>query len=220
LQTNLVTARLAGEIPDTLLLLQHLPVLTIGVSGKAEDIITSRDSLNSEGIAVFHTDRGGRITYHGPGQLVGYLIFNLKTSGKGIHQLVRNVEEVIIRTLDAFSISAHTDPQYPGVWVGQAKICALGIRLIHGVTKHGFALNVNTDLRYFTYINPCGITDRQVTSMSALLGHDIVLADVTSCLLKQCAHVFNINIRQEPAEKLNPDHWTRANTGRDKNSRK
>lgn len=203
MQNNLVSARLAGEIPDVILFLQHPSVLTIGVSGSEESVIASRDLLAGEGIAIFHVDRGGGITYHGAGQLVGYLIFDLKTKGKGIHQYVRHLEEVIIRTLHVFSIPAYHDSQYPGVWVGEDKICALGIRVTHWVTKHGFALNVNTDLRYFTYITPCGITDRQVTSMSRLLGHDIALEDVTSCILEQCAQVFNINIRQESAEELN-----------------
>jgi len=203
LQNNLVSARIAGEVSDIILLLQHSPVLTIGVSGKEEDIIVSRDLLDNEGVSIFHTDRGGGITYHGPGQLTGYLIFDLKTRGKNIHQFVHNLEEVIIRTLDAFSIPAYVDPQYPGVWVGQDKICALGIRVTRWVTKHGFALNVNTDLRYFNFIIPCGITDRQVTSMSQLLGHDVALEDVTSRILEQCAEVFNIGIKQESVEELN-----------------
>lgn len=203
LQNNLVSARVAGEIPDVILLLQHPSVLTIGVSGSEENIIASKDLLDREGISISHIDRGGGITYHGPGQLVGYLIFDLKTKEKGIHQYVRNLEAVTIRTLDAFSIPAYHDSQYPGVWVGQEKICALGIRVRRWVTKHGFALNVNTDLKYFTYIIPCGITDRRVTSMSQHLGQDIALEDVTSCILEQCAQVFNINIRQESIEELN-----------------
>ncbi len=203
MQNNLVSARLAGEIPDVILLLQHPSVVTIGVSGSGENIIASRDLLAAERIPVFHTDRGGDVTYHGPGQLVGYLILNLKNKGIGIHQYVSNLEEVIIRTLDVFSIPAHHDSQYPGIWVGQDKICALGIRVTHWVTKHGFALNVNTDLRYFTYITPCGINDRQVTSMSRLLGYDIALEDVIPCILEQCTQVFNMNIRQEFAQEIN-----------------
>ena len=202
LQNNLVATRIASEIPDTILFLQHFPTITIGTSGKEGDIVVSEDLLDDEGISVFHTDRGGGVTYHGPGQVVGYPIFNLKTKGKGIHQYVRDLEEVIIRTLDAFSIPAHIDPQYPGVWVGQDKICALGIRVARWVTKHGFALNVNTNLKHFTYIIPCGITGRQATSMSQLLGHDIPLKDVTSCILEQCAEVFNIEVKQESVEEL------------------
>ncbi len=203
LQDELVSARIAGDIPDVILFLQHPPVFTIGASGSEANIIASRDLLDSEGISVLHIDRGGDITYHGPGQLMGYLIFDLKANGRGIHQYVRNLEEVVIRTLDAFSIPAYRYPQCPGVWVGQGKICALGIRVSRWVTKHGFALNVNTDLEYFNYIIPCGITDRRVTSMSRLLGRDIALEDVTSCMLEQCAQVFNTDIRQGSVEELN-----------------
>ncbi|MFC2034743.1 lipoyl(octanoyl) transferase LipB [Chloroflexota bacterium] len=203
LQNNLVQTRLAGEIPDITIFLQHPSVLTIGLSGSEENVITSNELLTSEGIRVLHVDRGGDITYHGPGQLVGYLIFDLTTKGRDIHQFMHNLEEVVINTLDAFSIFAYHDSQYPGVWVGQAKICALGIRVTHWVTKHGFALNVNTDLSHFSYINPCGITDREVTSMSQLLGHDVAMDDVTSCLLEQYARIFNITIRRTSTEELN-----------------
>ena len=202
LQNNLVTARIASKIPDTILFLQHFPTITIGTSGKEGDIVVSEDLLDDEGISVFHTDRGGGVTYHGPGQVAGYPIFNLNTKGEGIHQYVRDLEEVIIRTLDVFSIPAHIDPQYPGVWVGQEKICALGIRVARWVTKHGFALNVNTNLKHFTYISPCGIIGRQVTSMSQLLGHVVSLKDVTSCILEQCAEVFNMEVKQESVEEL------------------
>jgi len=203
LQNNLVAARIAGEIPDVILFLRHPSVFTIGASGSEANIIASRDLLDSEGVSVLHIDRGGDITYHGPGQLVGYFIVDLKTRGRGIHQYVRNLEEIVIRTLDAFSLPSFRDPQYPGVWVGQDKICALGVRVSRWVTKHGFALNVNTDLKYFNYIIPCGITDRRVTSISRLLGQDIALEDVTSCMLEQCAHVFNFDIRPGSVEELN-----------------
>ena len=165
LQEQLVKAHLAGEIPNTILFLQHPPVLTIGTSGE-ENIIASLDKLANEGVEIIHTDRGGNITYHGPGQLVGYLIFNLNDDSKDVHQYVHNLEEVIIRMLQDYSIAAHRDSMYPGVWVGEEKICALGIRITNWVTKHGFALNINNELKYFSYINPCGITDRGVTSLS------------------------------------------------------
>jgi len=202
LQNNLVSARIAGDIPDIALLLQHHPVLTIGASGNEQNILTSQERLASKGIPVIRTDRGGDVTYHGPGQLVGYLIFDLKTHGTGLHQYVRRLEEVIIRTLNHFSITAHRDPQYPGVWVRHAKICALGIRVSQWVTKHGFALNVNTDLKHFTGIIPCGIADRRATSMAQVLGHEIALEEVASCLCEQCAWVFHINISEKPAEEL------------------
>ena len=203
LQNSLVSARLAHEIPDVILLLQHPSVLTIGTSGSEENIIVSKDILGGEGIPLLHVDRGGDITFHGPGQLVGYLIFDLKTQGGDIHQYVRDLEEVIILGLSEFSIRAHRVPQYPGVWVGNEKICPIGIRVSRWVTKHGFALNVSTDLKYFTYINPCGITNKGVTSMTKLLGHDIALGDVTSCILKYSAQVFDIDIRRGYVKELN-----------------
>jgi len=206
LQNGLVSARAAGKIQDIILLLQHFPVITIGVSGKREDITVPKDLLDDKEISVFHTDRGGLVTYHGPGQLVGYVILDLKNKGKDIHQFVRNLEEVIIRTLDAFSISAYVDPQHPGVWVRGDKICTLGLRVTRWITKHGFALNVNTDMSHFTYIIPCGITGQRVTSMAQLLGHDIDLQDVSSCILEQCATVFDMDIEHRSAEELSSYH--------------
>jgi lipoate-protein ligase B len=202
LQNRLVSARIAAEISDTLLFLQHPSVLTIGASGNEGEIIVPKDLLAQEKIATYNIDRGGGITYHGPGQLVGYPIIDLRTKGIGTTQYVRHLEEVIIRTLAAFSLKANRDPKYPGVWVGQDKICALGIRVIHWVTMHGFALNVNTDLKYFTYITPCGIIDRQVTSMSQLLGRDVALDDVLSCIIEHWAQVFDMTIEQGTLEEL------------------
>lgn len=202
LQNSLVASRVAGNVTDLILLLQHPPALTIGVSGSEKDIIVPRDLLDREGIRVFSTDRGGNITYHGPGQLVGYIIADLKAKGMGIHQYVHDVEEVVIRTLETYGISAGREPKYPGVWVGSNKICALGIRVSHWVTKHGFALNVNTDLRHFGYITPCGITDRGVTSMGKLLGREVDLADVAEIVLAQCGEVFGMDIEKQSAEQL------------------
>ena len=203
LQNNLVSTRLNDEIPDIILFLQHPSVVTIGLSGSEENVIASKELLIDKGIRVLHVDRGGDVTYHGPGQLVGYPIFDLSTKGKDIHQFVRNLEKVIIQTLDTFSIPAYHDSQYPGVWVGREKICALGIRVTRWVTKHGFALNVNPDLSHFNYITPCGIADREVTSIAQLLGHNIAMEDVTTCLLEQYAQVFNVTISRTSTEELN-----------------
>ncbi len=202
LQNRLVSARSAGEIPDTVLLLQHPSVLTIGVSGNEEGITVPKHLLAQERIPVFHVNRGGHITYHGPGQLVGYPIIDLQLKKMGPTQYVRNLEEVIIRSLTAFSITAYHHPKYPGVWVGQEKICAVGIQLVHGISMHGFALNVNTDLKYFTYITPCGIIDRQTTSMSRLLSNNIALDEITSCITEQLAQVFDMTVRQESVENV------------------
>lgn len=203
LQDKLLQARASGSVPDVLLLLQHPPVFTIGTSDGERNILVSRDTLAGEGIEVFRTDRGGSITYHGPGQLVGYPIFDLKTKSKDIHRYVRNLEEVVIRTLRDFSITAHRDSRYPGVWVGQEKICALGIRISrHWCTKHGFALNINNNLRHFAYIYPCGIMDRGVTSMSQLLGSKLRIEDVVPGILKYFSQVFDIVIQHKPPEQL------------------
>lgn len=202
LQDSLVRERIAGNVPDTILLLQHPPTITIGASGGEENILTSRDILAQQGISIFHTDRGGNITWHGPGQLVGYPIFDLGSRGMTLHHYVWSLEKVIIDTLHEFSIPAHRDHKYPGVWVGQNKICSLGIRISRWVTKHGFALNASNDLKYLSYIRPCGIADRGVTSMSQQLGRRIAVEDVVSSLLEHLPRVFRINLREESIREV------------------
>jgi len=201
LQGQLVKARCASKLPDTILFLQHPPVLTMGASGGEENIVVTKDVLVNGGVAIVHTDRGGNITHHGPGQLVGYPIFDLNTKGKDIHQYVRHLEEVIIRTLRDYSIAAHRDHKNPGVWVGEEKICALGIRTTRWVTKHGFALNINNELKYFSYIHPCGLTNG-VTSMSRLLGHEVRIEDVVLSIIKHCSQVFNMAIELKSPKHL------------------
>ena len=196
LQSELIELRLAGRIPDVILFLQHPPVLTIGAFGGEQNVIISQDALKREGISIAHTDRGGDITYHGPGQLVGYPILDLKIRGRDVHQYVHDLEEVVIRTLDDYSIEAQRDPDYPGVWVGQEKICALGIRVVHWVTKHGFALNISNDLIPFSYINPCGITDRGTTSMQKVLGQKPKIGEVTNSIMRHFSAVFGINVHE------------------------
>jgi lipoic acid synthetase len=196
LQSELIEQRMAGKIPDIILFLQHPPVITIGAFGGEQNIMAPRDVLKKEGISVTHTDRGGDITYHGPGQLVCYPILDLKTRGRNVHQYVHDLEEVVIRTLDDYSIEAHRDTDYPGVWVGREKICALGIRVIHWVTKHGFALNVNNDLTPFSYIKPCGIVGRGTTSMQKVLGQKPQIGEVTNSIIRHFSAVFGINVHE------------------------
>jgi lipoate-protein ligase B len=202
LQSSLASARLSGKIPDVILFLQHPPVLTIGASGGEGNIIVPQDVLANEGVAVFYADRAGDITCHGPGQLVGYPIFDLKTKGRDLHQYVRNVEEVIIRALGDFSITAGRNPGQPGIWVGGEEICALGMQVSNWVTKHGFALNINNDLRHFCYINPCGSPGRGVISMSRLLGHEVIIKDVMLSIVKHSSQVFNIDIEHKCVRHL------------------
>jgi len=196
LQKRLVQARIAGRIPDVLLLLEHPPVLTIGRSGTIKDIIAPMEILAQEGISISHTDRGGGVTYHGPGQLVGYPILSLKEHRLSVSQYVWNLEAAIIKLLLDLSIYAQRVPKYPGVWVGEEKVCAIGLHITHYVTRHGFALNVNTNLRCFSYINPCGITDKAVTSISKLLGYEITVDEIKQPLVQAFSQVFKFKPKQ------------------------
>jgi lipoyl(octanoyl) transferase len=171
LQKRLVERRRAGEIPDTLLLLEHPHVITLGTSAQRENILIADADGQLLGIEVFDTGRGGDVTYHGPGQLVGYPILDLKPDRCDLHGYVRDLEEVLIRALASFGISAGRKDGLTGAWVGDDKIAAIGVRVSSGwITSHGFALNVTTDLSYFGSIVPCGITEFGVTSMARVLG--------------------------------------------------
>lgn len=197
LQEELARARIAGEAGDALLLLQHPPVFTVGKSGGIDNITVPREILLREGIAVYYVKRGGDITYHGPGQLVGYPIIKLRENGLDVHQYVWSLEEVIIRAVSDLGISGQrvSDlPKYRGVWVGEEKVCAIGIQITRGITMHGFALNVNPDLRHFEYINPCGITGKEVTSISKLLGRNVEVEEVKEKVLQHFAEVFNFKL--------------------------
>lgn len=190
LQDKLRQARAEGKIPDVLILLQHPPVFTIGRFRGEEDLIATPERLKQAGIAVFHTNRGGSITYHGPGQLVGYPILDLKENGLGVRDYIWKLEEVIIRLLLSLGIKGHRVDKYAGVWVGDSKICSIGVHVSHHITMHGLALNVNTDLRHFDYINPCGIRGNVMTSLAKLLGHPIEVEDVTGALVDSFSAVL------------------------------
>lgn len=192
LQKNLFDLRVAGKIQDVLLLNEHEHVYTIGKSGNDDHLLADDSELKSRGAEVFHTDRGGDITYHGPGQLVGYPIFDLNHHYLDIHRYLRDLEEVLIRTLAAYGIEARRDSEYTGVWVGSEKIAAIGVKVSRWVTMHGFALNVTTDLSYFERIIPCGIFHKGVTSMDRLVGREIDLVDVARHVVHQVAEVFGL----------------------------
>jgi len=194
LQERLLALRKCGAISDVLLLLQHPSVLTIGRSGIDKNIIIPKETLVEEGIPVFYTNRGGDVTYHGPGQIVGYPILHLIENGLTVHQYVWNLEEIVIRTLADLGIDSQRIPELRGVWVGQEKICAVGVRVSGRVTMHGFALNVNTNLKYFTYIVPCGIMGRSVTSISKLLGHEVDIKEIQERLLRHFSQVFTFTL--------------------------
>jgi lipoyl(octanoyl) transferase len=173
LQDGLVEARLNGTIPDTLLLLEHPPVITLGRRGSLSDIFVSEGDLLRKGIAVEHTTRGGLVTYHGPGQLVGYPIVHLRERKLSIPCYVRALELAIVAALGDLGIDAHLDDQHIGVWTSSGKIAAIGVAQRHGVTLHGFAVNLQPNLEHFALINPCGIGHLGVTSAEVLLGHPV-----------------------------------------------
>lgn len=193
LQKWLVSARQRGEIPDVLVLLEHPPVVTLGRSGRTEHLRATREDLRSAGVELFSTERGGGATYHGPGQLVGYPIVDLRAVNEDIVRYVRALEATIIETLGAFGIAACRESGLPGVWVAGAKICALGVAVQRRVTMHGFALNVAAGLGGFSLINPCGL-DRPVTSMSAVLGRPVDIAAVRRAYPGQFSRAFGINL--------------------------
>jgi len=197
LQKEMVAHRKAGTIPDTLLLLEHPHVYTLGRNARRENVLMSADWLAARGVRVFETERGGDVTYHGPGQLVGYPILDLTRHRRDISWYMRSLEEVFIRTARDFGIEASRCDCAPGVWVGTDKLTAMGVHLSRWVTSHGFALNVNTDLRYFEWIVPCGIRDKGVTSLAKLLGHAVEMEAVTERVIEHFGDVFGLEIRTE-----------------------
>jgi lipoate-protein ligase B len=193
-QTDLLARRISGDTGDTLLLLEHPPTITVGKSGSAENILVSPAELASRGIALFFVDRGGDVTYHGPGQLVGYPIIDLKDKGRDLHRYIHDLEEALIRTLEDFGIRGGRDRSHRGVWVKRREIAAIGLRVSKWVTTHGFALNVDADLTPFSLINPCGFSDRGATSMAEVLGRGVSVAAVTERLLARFAEVFQLRL--------------------------
>jgi lipoyl(octanoyl) transferase len=190
LQKTLVEQRKRGEIADQLLLLEHPHVITLGVKTRNDrsHVLESPESLAAQGVGLFETGRGGDVTYHGPGQLVGYPILDLKPDRCDVHRYVRDLEEVLIRAVAEFGIAAGRVGGLTGIWTGpqgqEAKLAAIGVRISRWVTSHGFALNVNTDLSRFGLIVPCGITDRGVTSMEQLLGRSVPMAEVEEAVIR------------------------------------
>jgi lipoate-protein ligase B len=197
LQQGLMQARAQGEIGDALLLLQHPPVVTLGRFRGEETITVPAEMLDRERIAVFHTNRGGGTTYHGPGQLVGYPVLNLKENSLGVCEYIRKLEATIIKLLLALGIQGHRVAEYPGVWVGEKKVCSIGIHVSHHITTHGFALNVSSDLRYFRYVKPCGLSGEVMTSVSELLGHQVGMKTVIENLLSSFSETFCSSCEQE-----------------------
>jgi lipoyl(octanoyl) transferase len=196
LQKVLVQARLAGQIDDTLLFVEHPPVITLGVKtrGALTNVVAGSDALAAQGVEIHETGRGGDVTFHGPGQLVGYPIVDLKPDRQDVHRYVRDLEEVLIRTAADFGLDAGRVEGYSGAWVGDRKLAAIGVRISRWVTSHGFALNVTTDLAGFDLIVPCGIADRGVTSLASLLGRDVEMVEVEASVLRHFGDVFDRDV--------------------------
>jgi lipoyl(octanoyl) transferase len=202
LQRRVVEERVTGGTPDVLFLLEHPHVYTLGRGGHAENVLVDEASLAARGAKALWVDRGGDVTYHGPGQLVGYPIVHLARLGKDTHQHLRRIEEVLIRALGDFGLEGHREPTYTGVWVGDEKVAAIGVRVSRWVTSHGFALNVDPDLSYFASIIPCGIHHKGVTSLSRLLGRTVSRSEVESAVLHHFADVFEVNLEDVELAKV------------------
>jgi len=197
LQRERVAARKAGVIPDTLLLLEHPHVYTLGRNAKKENLLLSAEQLASRGAQVFEIDRGGDVTYHGPGQLVGYPILDLGQHRRDIAWYMRSLEEVLIAVARDYGIEAGRLGGAPGVWVGNDKLAAMGVHISRWVTSHGFAFNVNTDLRYFDWIVPCGLRDKGVTSLQKLLGRRLEMDEVADKVVLHFGRVFELEMVEQ-----------------------
>lgn len=205
LQRELAKRRIAGEIAeDILLLLEHPPVVTLGRTAKEAHIVSSPERLRARGIEVHEVERGGDVTFHGPGQLVGYPIFDLKRHRQDLHWYLRQVEEALIVALGDVGIEAERHTGYTGVWTHGRKIASIGVHARDWVTWHGFALNVTTDLSYFDLIVPCGIPQVQMTSVARENGGDIAMDHMGDVITRAFGHVFNLDQRAVSRDLLEP----------------
>ena len=202
LQRRLHAQVVAGELPELLLLLEHPHVYTLGRRGQQSHILASDEALTQLGVETHFTDRGGETTYHGPGQIVGYPIVNLHRWGGGVRKYVETLEQVLIGTLSEFGITAHSEGKPTGVWVGDAKIAAIGVRVSRSVTMHGFALNVSPDLSFFDHIVPCGMPGARVTSMAQELGQEIAVSDVIPAISQAFGCNFGIDVEWSSVDAL------------------
>ena len=199
LQKELQAKRISGEIDDTVLLLEHPPVLTMGRSAKEQHVLAAPEVLAARGISMHEVGRGGDVTYHGPGQLVAYPIIDLKPDRRDVRKYMWSLEETMIRTCADFGLSARRVEGLNGAWIGDRKVGAVGVRISRWVTMHGFALNANSDLTQFDLIVPCGIQDKTVTSLSAELGRTVFAADVIDPLARHLADLFDTTVEWQDA---------------------
>ena len=205
LQRRVHAQVVACDLPDMLLLVEHPHVYTLGRRGKQSDILASEDTLGRLGVETHITDRGGETTYHGPGQLVGYPIVNLRRWGGGVRDYVYTLERAIIGALAEYGVDAHSEGKPTGVWVEDAKIAAIGVRVARSVTMHGFALNVSPALSFFDHIVPCGMPDAQVTSMARELGRDVAVCDALTVVARAFGCEFGMRMTYANPEGANMD---------------
>ena len=198
LQTDLRDRRIAGLVPDTLLLLEHPPVITLGRSGNLDNVLVSESALSNRGIRLFHANRGGDVTYHGPGQVVGYTIMDLTRHGTDLRKHLWKLEEVLIWALNNLGVTGARRERETGVWVAQNKIASIGIHVKRWVTMHGFALNVAPDFDHLSLINHCGITDAPMTSIQNILAHPVPSYQVCHALKDSFVQVFNLTPIDSP----------------------
>lgn len=204
IQTHLNSYKQKHESNDVLIFTEHTNVYTLGKGGNPNHLLTDKEALAKDNIEYFEVDRGGDLTYHGPGQLVCYPIFDLHNYYLDTHRFLRDLEEVIILTLRQFGITANRDEQYTGVWVNDEKICSIGIKVSRWITMHGLAFNVNNDLSYFDKIIPCGIFHKNMTSMKKILGEEQDLAKVARIVEKEFETVFGITLTKVRIGELAP----------------
>ncbi len=204
LQKKLVELRARDAMQDTLILLEHPPVFTVTREATRRNLLASPQSLEEKGISVHQTNRGGDITYHGPGQLVGYPIISLKDRGKDLHRYIRSLEEMIILVLQEYGIRGYRDSINAGVWVDGDKIAAIGIAVkASWTTMHGFSFNISPDLSHYSFIVPCGIVGRGVTSLAKILGKAVSRQEVAGKVMRSFEEVFNVTFREVSLKEVN-----------------
>jgi lipoate-protein ligase B len=191
IQYELAARRADGEIPDTLILLEHNPVITFGRGGREENLLATAERLKERKVEIYKIERGGDVTFHGPGQLVGYPIIDLKSRGQDLHKYLRDLEAVLMGVAGEYGLQPERRGGYTGVWVGNAKIAAIGVAVRRWISFHGFALNVNNDLSFFDLIHPCGITDAGVGSLSTETKRVIDVGEVTGKVIINFKNVFD-----------------------------
>ena len=209
LQRQFWSKRVEEELPDVLLILEHPHVITLGRRGNRSHLIASSEALEGMKIPVFHVERGGDVTYHGPGQIVAYPILNLKEYGYWVVRYVSELEEIVLRVLGDFGIEGRRDPLNRGVWVGEEKIASVGVAIKRRVSLHGIALNYETDLRFFDLINACGLKEKKMTSMAKILGKSIPRESLTKSLCLHSREVFKAEWEEKEVQELMSD-WNQA----------